>query len=110
MFQKGLVSAVLDGGAYVTATPYVGGTVSVPLTVPFFLLGALPVNTPIFYAVFPDNTGIVLTRMDGYGTSGSGIVAVPEGDAIKISAPGIVVDPVDDTISIKSTAGAGGII
>lgn len=65
MIQKGQISAIMDGGKYVTATPYFGGTVSVPLVVPFFLIGALPVNTPIVYATFPDNTGIVLARADG---------------------------------------------
>lgn len=108
MIQKGKVSAILNAGAAVTATPYTGGTVSVPLAVPFFLIGALSVNTPISYALFPDNTGVVLTRMDGLGVGGSGIIAVPEGDAIKILAPGIAVEPVGDTIAIKSAADAGG--
>lgn len=107
MIQKGMVSSVLNSGAIVMATPYNGGTVSVPLAVPFFLNGALPVNTPIVYAVFPDNTGIVLSRMDGYGTAGSEIIAVPEGDTIKISAPNIVV-PVGDTIGINTVADTGG--
>jgi hypothetical protein len=65
MVQKGKVSTVIDGGKAVTATPYAGGTVTVPLTVPAFLIGALSVNTPIAYVVFDDNTGIVLSRMDG---------------------------------------------
>ena len=65
MVYKGKVSAILDGGKLVTATPYLGGTVTAPLTVPFFLIDALPVGTPIAYVVFEDNTGIVLSRMDG---------------------------------------------
>lgn len=65
MVHKGKVSTVLNGGKSVTATPYAGGTVTAPLTVPFFLIGALPVGTPIAYVVFEDNTGIVLSRMDG---------------------------------------------
>ena len=65
MVHKGKVSAIIDGGKYVTATSYAGGTVTAPLTVPFFLIGALPVGTPIAYVVFNDNTGIVLSRMDG---------------------------------------------
>jgi hypothetical protein len=108
MIQKGMVSSVLNGGATVTATPYNGGTVSVPLAVPFFLVGVLPVNTPIVYTVFPDNTGVVLTRMDGHGAGGSGIIAVPEGDAIKIAGPSIVVEPVGDTIAIKTATDTGG--
>lgn len=65
MVLKGKVSTIENGGRSITATPYTGGTVTAPLTVPFFLFGALPVGTPIAYAVFEDNTGIVLSRMDG---------------------------------------------
>ena len=65
MVLKGKVSGVISGGASVTVTPYGGGVVTIPLTVPFFLIGALEVNTPVAYAVFEDNTGLVLARMDG---------------------------------------------
>lgn len=65
MVQKGKVSAILDGGKTITATPYAGGTVTAPLTVPFFLVGALPVGTPIVFVTFDDNTGVVLSRVDG---------------------------------------------
>lgn len=65
MVHKGKVSTILDDGKAITATPYAGGTVSAPLTVPFFLVGALPVGTPIAYVAFADNTGVVLSRMDG---------------------------------------------
>ena len=65
MVQKGKVSTVLDGGKSVTVTPYAGGTVTASITVPAFLVGALPVGTPVAYVVFDDNTGIVLARMDG---------------------------------------------
>lgn len=65
MVQKGKVSAVLDGGKTVTVTPYTGGTVTAPITVPFFLIGVLPIGTPVAYVVFDDNSGIVLSRMDG---------------------------------------------
>lgn len=65
MVQKGKISTVLNNGKSVTVTPYSGGTVTAPITVPFFLIGALPVDTPVAYTVFPDNTGIVLARMDG---------------------------------------------
>lgn len=65
MVQKGKVAAVLDGGKTVTVTPYVGSTVTAPIVVPFFLIGALPVGTPVAYVVFEDSTGIVLSRMDG---------------------------------------------
>lgn len=65
MVKKGKVSTIQDDGKFITATPYAGGTVTAPLTVPFFLIGALSVGTPIAYVVFEDNTGIVLSRMDG---------------------------------------------
>ena len=65
MVLKGKVSDVLNGGAAVTVTPHGGGVVTVPLTVPFFLIGALAVNIPVVYSIFEDNTGIVLARMDG---------------------------------------------
>ena len=67
MVQKGKVSTVLNGGKSVTVVPYAGGTITNPITVPFFLVGALPVGTPVAYVVFDDNTGIVLSRMDGEG-------------------------------------------
>lgn len=65
MVQKGKVSAIHNGGKSVVVTPYAGTTVSVPITVPFFLEGALPIGTEVAYVVFEDNTGIVLSRMDG---------------------------------------------
>ena len=65
MVLKGKVSDVLNGGASVTVTPYGGGVVTIALTVPFFLIGALDVNMPVAYVVFEDNTGLILARMDG---------------------------------------------
>lgn len=65
MIQKGVISSVLNRGEMVTVTPYAGGTVTAPLAVQYFLVGALPINTPVVYALFDDNTGIVLARMDG---------------------------------------------
>lgn len=65
MIQKGKITAVLDGGKAVTVTPYGGSTVTAPITVPFFLVDALPVGTPVVFVHFEDNTGIVLSRMDG---------------------------------------------
>ena len=44
---------------------YTGVTVTFPLVVPYFLIGALPVNTPVIYATFDDNSGIILARADG---------------------------------------------
>ena len=65
MVKKGKVSTVSADGKTVTVTPYSGGIVTSALIVPFFLIGALPVNTPVVYTTFDDNTGIVLSRADG---------------------------------------------
>ena len=65
--NKGRVSNILDGGKAVAITPYSGGTVTPALTVPFFLVGFLPVNTPVAYVLFEDGTGVILARMDGQG-------------------------------------------
>lgn len=65
MIHKGQVSAVVDGGSSVMVAPYSGGAVTFPLVVPFFLIGALPVNTAVVYVTFEDNTGIILARADG---------------------------------------------
>lgn len=65
MVKKGKVSTLSADGRTVTATPFSGGVVSAPLVVPFFLIGALPIGTPVVYSVFEDNTGIVLARSDG---------------------------------------------
>lgn len=67
MVQKGKISAISADGRTVFVTPYVGSTVTAALTVPFFLKGALPVGTPVVYVTFDDNTGIILSRMDGEG-------------------------------------------
>lgn len=68
--NKGKVSNILDGGKAVAVAPYSGGTVTPALTVPFFLIGALPINTPVVYVLFEDGTGLVLARMDGQGNNG----------------------------------------
>ncbi len=65
--NKGKISNILDGGSAVTVTPYQGGTVSPKLAVPFFLIGFLPIGTPVAYILFDDGTGIILSRMDGAG-------------------------------------------
>lgn len=67
--NKGKVSNIFDGGKAVAVTPYSGGTVTPALTVPYDLIGVLPINTPVVYVLFDDGTGIVLARMDGQGNS-----------------------------------------
>lgn len=65
MVKKGRISTLADDGKTATVTPYSGGIVSSPLVIPFFLIGALPIGTPVIYSVFEDNTGIILARADG---------------------------------------------
>lgn len=65
MVNKGTVSALYEGGKFASVKPYAGEIVTVRLVVPFFLLESLEVGTPVIYASFDDNTGVVLARMDG---------------------------------------------
>lgn len=66
MIDKGMVSAVGDDGKTATVVPaFSGASVTFPLVVPFFLAGSLTVKMPVVYATFPDNTGVILARMDG---------------------------------------------
>ena len=88
MVFKGRISAVLDGGNSVTVTPYGGGVVTVPLAIPLSLQGALPVNTPVVYVMFEDNTGMIVGRLDGFDSGGSGMNIYSVDDAIVIEVPG----------------------
>ena len=65
MVRKGKIAAILDGGRSVTVTPYGSSLVTVPITVPSYLSGRLTVGMAVAYVLFPDNTGIVISRMDG---------------------------------------------
>ena len=65
MIQKGTICALLEAGRKVTVKPYSGEVVTVPLVVPFFLLGSLEIDMAVVYAAFEDNTGVVIARMDG---------------------------------------------
>ena len=83
MVLKGKISTVLNGGSAVTVAPYGGGVVTAPLTVPLDLRGMLPVNTPVMYAKFEDNTGVILGRIDGV-SGGGGFSVSSDGDAVVI--------------------------
>ena len=65
MMNKGTVSAILEGGKKVSVKPYMGESVTVALVVPYFLENCLEVGMPVVYTTFDDNTGIVISRMDG---------------------------------------------
>lgn len=64
MIQKGVISAV-DGSTATVIPSFSDAPVSPPLTIPFFLLGALRAGVSVVYVQFDDNTGVILSRMDG---------------------------------------------
>ena len=67
---KGKISAV-SGETRATIVPlFSAAPVSAQLTVPFFLAGSLAVGMEVVYAQFPDNTGVILARMDGQDVTG----------------------------------------
>lgn len=62
---KGKISAV-SGKTQATIVPlFSAAPVSAQLTIPFFLSECLKVGMEVVYAQFPDNTGVILARMDG---------------------------------------------
>lgn len=66
MINKGFVSALVEDGKKAVVIPQeASGTVTFPLTISVFLLECLEIGMPVVYATFPDNTGIVLARLDG---------------------------------------------
>lgn len=69
MVDKGKISALKDGGTTAEVIPsQSSAAVTTTLTVPQLLQGNLSVNTEVVYAVFDDNTGIILDRLDGKNT------------------------------------------
>lgn len=66
MIGKGKISTIENGGATVTVVPSFSDALVTPrLTVPSALIGHLSVGLEVVYVQFPDNTGVVLCRMDG---------------------------------------------
>lgn len=66
MINKGFISSLQENGTKAIIIPQeASGNVTFPLVVPYFLLECLEVNMPVVYATFPDNTGIILARLDG---------------------------------------------
>lgn len=62
--DKGVISTV--SGTTATVIPsFSDAPVSVDLVIPFFLVRCLEVGMEVVYVQWPDNTGIVLARMDG---------------------------------------------
>lgn len=63
--EKGTISA-LKGETTATVVPsFSDAPVSTDLVIPFFLVRCLEVGMDVVYAQFPDNTGVILARMDG---------------------------------------------
>lgn len=91
MINKGRISAILQDGKMVSVKPSAGNGVTVPLVVPALLRDFLDVDTEIVYVVFPDNTGIVLSRADGEVN-----LDVTVSDGIKASISG------DDVLVVKA--------
>lgn len=66
MIYKGYISAILDGGKKATVVPaFSSNAVSHELTVHFTLLECLEIGMAVVCCGFPDNTGMVLARLDG---------------------------------------------
>lgn len=77
--DKGIISSMKDGGAKAEVVPYSSkGAVTLPLVVPNRLKGYLEVNNEVAFIRFPDNTGIIIERMDGVGGAGGGGTDEPE--------------------------------
>lgn len=69
MIDKGVISALKDGGSKAEVIPSTSkASVTVPLVVPDLLRGNLAVNTEVVYVMFDDNTGVILERLDGKNT------------------------------------------
>lgn len=66
MIDKGRVSALKNGGAYAEVIPYQAtSTVTIPLVVSEHIMEFINVGDEVVYALFEDNTGIILARLDG---------------------------------------------
>lgn len=62
--EKGTISSV--NGSKAAVVPSFSDTpVTSELTVPFYLVRCLEVGMEVVYAMFEDNTGLILGRLDG---------------------------------------------
>lgn len=63
--NKGKISAVVDK-THATVVPAFSDTpVTTELVIPFFLWECLEPDMDVIYTQFPDNTGMIVARMDG---------------------------------------------
>lgn len=66
MLDKGKISSITaDGEKAVVIPSYTDSAVTFPLVIPESLKGNLNVNDSVLYAMFEDNTGIIIGRADG---------------------------------------------
>ena len=63
--NKGEISAIISITRATVVPAFSDDPVTVELVVPWFLWDCLEVGMQVVYAQFPDNTGIILSRMDG---------------------------------------------
>lgn len=68
MIGKGKISHIV-GDKAVVIPGHTSNAVTFPLVVPENIKGSLKANDPVLYAMFDDNTGIVICRMDGTSIS-----------------------------------------
>lgn len=63
--MKGKVSAVMSKTKATVVPMFSDSPVSIELVIPWYLWECLAVDMEVIYSQFPDNTGIILGRMDG---------------------------------------------
>ena len=63
--EKGKISAVISKTVATVIPSFSDTPVTAKLTIPFFLWECLEVDMDVVYAQFPDNTGLILGRLDG---------------------------------------------
>lgn len=62
---KGKISAVMSKTLATAVPMFSDNPVSIELVIPWYLWECLEVDMEVVYSQFPDNTGIILARMDG---------------------------------------------
>lgn len=62
--EKGTISSV-NGSKAAVVPSFSDAPVTAELTVPFYLVRCLEVGMEVVYAMFEDNTGLILGRLDG---------------------------------------------
>lgn len=68
--NKGKISTIVSQSQATVVPAFSPAPVTPPLVIPYFLRGGLSVGTDVVYVQFPDNTGLILGRMDGEDTAG----------------------------------------